>query len=297
MSEKRAMPRGLSALMADVGVGAGDAVPGDRTAPDRTIAIDLIEPNPEQPRRSFDEEKLSELASSIAERGVIQPLIVRVSPRRADRWEIVAGERRWRAAQRAGLHEVPVVVRQFDDTEVLEVAIIENIQRDDLNAIEEAEGYTRLMDRFGQTQEQLSRVLGKSRSHLANAMRLLKLPSEVRDMVASGALSAGHARALIGADDPVGLARRIVEKGLTVRDAERLAKGEAPKASAKRGDPEIDADTRALAADLAAALGLGVSVEHRPGGEAGKVVLSYRTLDELDRLSALLSRGLGDQQL
>lgn len=292
---KRAMRRGLSALMADVGVSATDMSGG--SSPDRILPIEQLYPNPDQPRRTFDEDHLSDLASSIAQKGIIQPLIVRPDPQQTGAYQIVAGERRWRAAQRAGLHEVPVVVRNFDDTEVLEVAIIENIQRSDLNAIEEALGFRQLMERFGHTQDQLSTVLGKSRSHVANLMRLLKLPDEVQEMLRQGHLSAGHARALINASNPVALAKRVVSAGLSVRETERLAKAEGGELSANpraktAAKPEKDADTRALEGDLSATLGLTVAIEHGATGDGGHLSVRYRSLDDLDRLCQLLSSGL-----
>lgn len=291
---KRAMRRGLSALMADVGVSATDMA--GTAAPDRVLPIEQIRPNPDQPRRSFDEDHLSDLAASIAQKGIIQPLIVRPDPQRDGAYQIVAGERRWRAAQRAGLHEVPVVLRALDDTEVLEIAIIENIQRADLNAIEEALGFRQLMERFGHTQEQLSTVLGKSRSHVANLMRLLKLPEEVQDMLRQGLLSAGHARALINATNPVALAKRVVSGGLSVRETERLAKSDGtdtpPTVKSNGSKPEKDADTRALEGDLSASLGLTVSIDHGAAGDGGHVSVRYRSLDDLDRLCQLLSSGL-----
>lgn len=291
---KRAMRRGLSALMADVGVSATDM--SGTASPDRVLPIEQIHPNPDQPRRSFDEDHLSDLAASIAQKGIIQPLIVRPDPQRAGAYQIVAGERRWRAAQRAGLHEVPVVLRTLDDTEVLEIAIIENIQRSDLNAIEEALGFRQLMERFGHTQEQLSTVLGKSRSHVANLMRLLKLPEEVQDMLRQGLLSAGHARALINSTNPVALAKRVVSSGLSVRETERLAKSDGSDASSKAkpagSKAEKDADTRALEGDLSASLGLTVSIDHGATGDGGHLSVRYRSLDDLDRLCQLLSSGL-----
>ena len=211
--ERRGLGRGLSALMADV----APPEPGD-AAPRRSqqaIPVDRIHPNPDQPRRTFQREALDELAASIREKGVIQPLILRADPSNPEAYQIVAGERRWRAAQIARLHEVPAIVREFDDLEVLEIAIIENIQRADLNAIEEAAGYRQLMDRFGHTQEKLAEALGKSRSHIANTMRLLTLPDLVQDMVAEGKLSAGHARALVTASDPLALAREVADRGLS----------------------------------------------------------------------------------
>ena len=289
-SERRGLGRGLSALMSDVDVApTSEAL----SAPRRTEAmIDtaLIKANPDQPRRTFTEEALKELTDSVREKGIIQPLILRKDPRDPNGYQIVAGERRWRAAQRAQLHQVPAIVRELDDTEVLEIAIIENIQRADLNAVEEAAGYRQLMDRFGHTQEKLSAALGKSRSHIANLMRLLNLPESVLDMVRGGELSAGHARALITADDPIGLAREVVKRGLSVRQTEKLAKVGTKKASSKNNELSAkDADTRALEDDLAAALGMRLKIDHTSGKESGTVTVTYRTLEELDELCRRLS--------
>ncbi|QYX56998.1 ParB/RepB/Spo0J family partition protein [Roseovarius sp. SCSIO 43702] len=305
MSEKktksRGLGRGLSALMADVG-DATDTGQAQKSGAEATAAIELVFPNPDQPRRSFDEEKLDELAESIREKGIIQPLIVRSHPTKANAYEIVAGERRWRAAQRANLHQVPVIIKEFSDTEVLEIAIIENIQRADLNPIDEAAGYVQLMEKFGHTQEQLSRALGKSRSHIANSMRLLQLPPEVRAYVADGRISAGHARALVTADDPKFLAQEVIKKGLSVRQLEKLVKAERSaegkerksSSSRSRGDAK-DADTRALEADLAANLKMGVAINHKASDETGTVTLSYKSLEQLDALCSLLSAGLPDE--
>lgn len=300
MSEKKTKPRGLgrglSALMADVTPAAESGTDGPRR-PDLHVPIEQLSANPNQPRRRFDEDDLNDLTASIKEKGIIQPLIVR---QLGDaRFEIVAGERRWRAAQMAQLHEVPVIVRDLDDTEVLEFAIIENIQRADLNAVEEAAGYRQLMDRFGHTQEKLAEALGKSRSHIANVLRLLNLPEAVQEMVREGQLSAGHARALITADDPLDLARKVVKGGLSVRATEKLAK----KADKDGGSDNIfrggggtgkssgkDADTVALEGDLSAMLGMKVSIEHDKGGESGRVVIRYDDLDQLDSLCSVLSR-------
>ncbi len=288
-AERRGLGRGLSALMADVAADA-PAAAAPRPA-EQAVPIEKIVPNPDQPRRSFTEEALAELAESIRAKGVIQPLIVRPNPRQAGTWEIVAGERRWRAAQRAQLHELPVIVRDFDDTEVLEVAIIENIQRADLNAVEEAAGYRQLMDRFGHTQEKLSQALGKSRSHIANLLRLLTLPDDVLEMLRSGSLTAGHARALVTAEDPSGLAREIVRKGLSVREAEVLVKREKAGPSKPRPAqaPAKDADTRVLETDLAAALGMTVAIEHDEASGGGRLTVRYRSLDDLDELCGRLS--------
>ena len=289
---KRGLGRGLSALMADVAENPG--TPAERLKDaDRTLPIERIEPNPDQPRRDFEKDLLEDLASSIKEKGIIQPLIVRQNPRRTDHYEIVAGERRWRAAQMAQLHEVPVLVREFDDTEVLEIAIIENIQRADLNPVEEAAGYSQLMERFGHTQEKLATALGKSRSHIANLMRLLNLPSEVQALLRDGSLSAGHARALITADDPIGLARQVVAKGLSVRDTEKLAKSAGSKdvkpAKNKPVASEKDADTIALESDLSAGLGMKVSLAHKQGQEGGQMTISYESFEQLDALCQKLT--------
>lgn len=295
--KNRGLGRGLSALMADVTQDAPDQNSSDdepRRA-DMLVPIERIVPNPDQPRRTFNQSALDELADSIREKGVIQPLIVRESPRKAGEYEIVAGERRWRASQLARLHELPVLVREYSDTEVLEVAIIENIQRSDLNAIEEAAGYQQLMERFGHTQEKLSDALGKSRSHIANLIRLLNLPSDVQALVVSGQLSAGHARALITSEDPSALAKKVIEGGLSVRETERLAKAEKtptePKTKKSYKSSEKDADTRALETDLSAAIRMKVKIDHKDGTEKGVLSVSYDSLDELDALCGILSRG------
>jgi ParB family chromosome partitioning protein len=284
-TKRRGLGRGLSAL-----IGADDLTPApDRQrAPDATVAVDLLAPSPLQPRRVFDEDRLEELAASIRARGVIQPILVRPAPNRLGHYEIIAGERRWRAAQRARLHTVPVVVREASDEETLELAIIENVQRADLNAIEEATGYRRLIEEFGHTQDALGRLLGKSRSHVANTLRLLNLPPQVQDWLRQGRLTAGHARAVAAAAAPLALARRIVNEGLTVRQAEALARDEGrPLRPAKAASAAKDADTKALEGDLSAALGCRVVIDHR--GEAGELRIAYRSLDQLDRVCGLLS--------
>lgn len=284
----RGLGRGLSALMADVTHDQSTAEQARR--PDMMVPIENIRPNPDQPRRHFDETALNELASSIREKGVIQPLIVRRDPNREGYFEIVAGERRWRASQLAKLHELPVLIREYSDTEVLEVAIIENIQRADLNAIDEAAGYRQLMDRFGHTQEQLASALGKSRSHIANLMRLLSLPDDVQDMLTSGQLTAGHARTLVGNEHASSLARQILLKGMSVRDAESLVRkpGKVPSPRAARKSSK-DADTIQIESDIAATLKMPVSIDHDAQGEGGKVTLKYRDLEQLDDLLRLLS--------
>ena len=292
-TERRGLGRGLSALMADIGV---DAVINDPVAAPEvrrngleTLPIESIRANPDQPRRTFDERALGELAESIRAKGIVQPLVVRPAAE-SGIYEIVAGERRWRAAQLARLAAVPVLVRDFSDQEVLEVAIIENIQREGLNAIEEASGYRQLIDRFGHTQEKVAEALGKSRSHIANLLRLLTLPQEVQNMVVAGTITAGHARALVTAEDPVGLAMKVAGEGLSVRETEDLARRIAarPAPDQARGSRQKDADTRALEEDLSANLGMSVVIDHRAGGE-GQVTIRYQSLDQLDQLCQLLS--------
>lgn len=292
-SERRGLGRGLSALMADVDTSPANEPLAVRKS-ETTIDIARIAPNPDQPRRTFTEDALAELTESIRAKGIIQPLVLRVNPRDPNGYEIVAGERRWRAAQRAQLHEVPAIVRELDDTEVLELAIIENIQRADLNAVEEAAGYRQLMDRFGHTQEKLAEALGKSRSHIANLLRLLNLPDAVLEMVRGGELSAGHARALITADDAEALARETVKKGLSVRQAEALAKGSG-KSSEPRNSvtPMKDADTRHLEQDLSAALAMKVSIDHEQGKESGVITVRYKDLTQLDEVCRRLSVTIG----
>lgn len=294
--KQRGLGRGLSALMADVTEDSTPRSADAPTRPDLLVPIEMVSANPDQPRRSFDKEQLADLSASIAEKGIIQPLIVRPMPGRAGAYEIVAGERRWRAAQMAKLHEVPVLIRDFTDIEVLEVAIIENIQRADLNPVEEAAGYNQLMEKFGHTQDKLSQVLGKSRSYIANSVRLLQLPVEVQTYLRDGKLSAGHARALITADDPAALAREVIKKNLSVREAEKLVKASAEnifadgrKTAKTNLTPAKDADTKALEGDLSATLGMKVSVNHKPGQESGQISISYNSLDQLDDLCRLLS--------
>ncbi|TVQ01245.1 MAG: ParB/RepB/Spo0J family partition protein [Roseinatronobacter sp.] len=278
--ERRGLGRGLSALMAEV---TPDATSTERPR-EQNLPVEKLVANPDQPRRHFDDTALAELAMSIREKGVIQPLIVRP---KGDMFEIVAGERRWRAAQRAQVHEVPVIIREFTDTEVLEVGIIENIQRADLNPVEEAMGYRALIERFGHTQEHLSQAMGKSRSHIANLMRLLTLPAEVQTMVREGKLTAGHARALITADDPAMLARKVVLEGLSVRQTESLLKSpDSPSKKAKSTAYSKDADTRALENDLSASLGMPVDLEY--AGGRGKVTITFQSMEQLDRLCGIL---------
>lgn len=293
-NKPRGLGRGLSALMADVTQSTENQAADAPRRADRTVPIEKLRANPNQPRRTFTQDALNELSASIKEKGILQPLIVR--PADGGMFEIVAGERRWRAAQLAQLHEVPVLVRELNDTEVLEIAIIENIQRADLNAVEEAAGYRQLMDKFGHTQEKLAEALGKSRSHIANLLRLLSLPDDVQQMVIEGKLSAGHARALITSDNPSELAKIVVRDGLSVRATEALVKkqseGEKPTAMARPQSTggDKDADTRALEKDLSAILAMKVTINHKPGTETGQVILTYENLDQLDDLCAKLSR-------
>ncbi|MFT5798322.1 MAG: ParB family chromosome partitioning protein [Candidatus Azotimanducaceae bacterium] len=291
--KRRGLGRGLSALMADV---ADAETKESATAgnSDRRVPIEQVEPNPEQPRKRFEQGDLDDLAASIKEKGVIQPLIVRVLDN--GRFQIVAGERRWRAAQMANLHELPVVIRQFSDAEVLEVAIIENIQRADLNPMEEALGYRQLMDRFGHTQEKMAEALGKSRSHIANLLRLLNLPDDVIELVRDGSLSSGHARALVTADNASELAKLIVKDGLSVRATEALVKstadgGTTPTRERENPSPAKDADTKALEGDLSAGLGMKVLLNHKPGSENGQMTIQYGSLEELDDLCRKLGGG------
>ncbi|MCV2889832.1 ParB/RepB/Spo0J family partition protein [Ruegeria aquimaris] len=293
-NKPRGLGRGLSALMADVTQSTETQAADAPRRADRTVPIEKLRANPNQPRRTFTQDALNELSASIKEKGILQPLIVR--PTDGGMFEIVAGERRWRAAQLAQLHEVPVLVRELNDTEVLEIAIIENIQRADLNAVEEAAGYRQLMDKFGHTQEKLAEALGKSRSHIANLLRLLSLPDDVQQMVVEGKLSAGHARALITSENPSELAKIVVRDGLSVRATEALVKkqseGEKPKATARPQSTggDKDADTRALEKDLSAILAMKVTINHKSGTETGQVILTYENLDQLDDLCAKLSR-------
>jgi len=268
--DRRGLGRGLSALMADVNLDA-PSVATEAWRSELKLPVEKIVPNPDQPRRDFQPEALKDLAASLRQKGVIQPLIVRRVPNQ-DLYEIVAGERRWRAAQIAQLHELPVIVRDFSDSEVLEIAIIENIQRAELNAIEEALAYRQLMDRFGHTQEKIAEALSRSRSHIANLLRLLTLPEDVQQMVKSGTLSAGHARALITTGNAAELAVQVVGRGLSVRDTEELVRKSAidpAKRRALRQRGEKDADTRALESDLSTNLQMSVSIDHLPGGEGG----------------------------
>lgn len=291
----RGLGRGLSSLLGDVATAVDDSLEAaGPTSAVRQIPIASLVPGKFQPRQLFDEEALEMLADSIREKGVLQPLLVRAHPEMPGRYEIIAGERRWRAAQQAQIHQVPVLVKEFNDQQAAEIALIENLQRQDLSALEEAEGYRRLQEEFAHTQEELSRAIGKSRSHIANTMRLLNLPDPVKDMVTRGTLSAGHARALLSVDNPAGIARRIVERGLSVRQTETLvqqilkrnADPSARPAARARKESAKDADTLALEREISAVLGLVVQIDH-DGEKGGTLSLQYTSLEQLD---ALLSR-------
>ena len=283
-AQKKRLGRSLASL-----IGEDTAEAGPSSEDQRTVALSSLKASSYNPRRDFADEHLDELASSIRERGLVQPLVVR--PIGNDKYEIVAGERRWRAAQRANLHEDPVIIRTLTDQEAIEIAIIENVQREDLNAIEEGEGYQALMQGHGYTQEDLSKVIGKSRSHLANTLRLLKLPQSVRDLVRNGDLSAGHARALIGRDDAAQIAARIVKEGLTVRQVEALAQEQKSKGKGN-AKASKDADTRAAESELHDALGLRVEI--KPGrGERGELRIRYANYDQLEDLRERLMRSPG----
>jgi ParB family chromosome partitioning protein len=257
----------------------------------RSLPIDLVQRNPQQPRKHFDEGDLSELAGSIRTHGVLQPILVRPIP--GGKYEIVAGERRWRAAQRAGLHAIPAVIRELDEVEVLEIAIVENVQRTDLNPLEEAHGFQALIDRFGRTQQDIADAVGKSRPHIANMLRLLQLPEDLQEMVRDGRLSSGHARAILTAPDPRGLAQRAISEGLNVREVERLAQlakdeKHGPRASVVAAETK-SADTRALEQSLSNALGLEVTIADKNG--AGEVKVAYKTLEQLDDVIRRLRGG------
>jgi ParB family chromosome partitioning protein len=283
-ARKRGLGMGLSALL------GGDAglLQAPPLAASRSVPIEFLAPSPLQPRRRFAEDELDALAESIRARGVMQPLLVRQVAGEPQRYEIVAGERRWRAAQRAGVHELPVVLYALSDREALEVALLENVQRQDLSPIEEAEGYHRLIDEFGHTQAELASALGKSRSHIANLLRLLGLPPAVRSLLDAGAISAGHARALLMACDAGAMARIVLEQGLNVRQTERLVQADkSPRARRQR--PAKDADSRALERELSARLGLKVTL--RAAGNRGTLSIAYRTLDQLDAVLARLRHG------
>jgi ParB family chromosome partitioning protein len=282
---RRGLGRGLSALLDEVDPAVAQPV----AAGAAETPIELIQANPDQPRRAFSDSEIEELTQSIREKGVLQPILVRPAPRHPGRFEIVAGERRWRASQRAGLNTIPALVRELDDLQVLEVAIVENVQREDLNALEEAAAYKALVEKFGRTQENVARVVGKSRSHVTNTLRLLQLPAEIQDHVLAGRLSAGHARAIATSENAAALAERIVNAGMSVREAEGLAREQVGKAARPARKPSAkDADTVALENDLSEVLGLDVTIADRGG--AGVLTISYKTLEQLDDLCRRLTR-------
>lgn len=288
---KKRLGRGLAALIGEIDQPV-QAQSKPAVSADRLVPIEHVSRNPRNPRRSFDPADLEDLSRSIRQHGIVQPVMVRRAG--DDRYEIIAGERRWRAAQMAGLVEIPVIVRDVDDRTALEIAIVENVQRADLNALEEAQGYEQLIAQYGYTQNDLGEVIGKSRSHVANSLRLLKLPDEVRQMLAEGALSAGHARAIVSTSDPVGLARKIAGEGLSVRDAEKLAQKDSEQGSSPAGmetksatrPEEKDSDTLALERSLSDVLGLKVQLAHK--GQGGQLRIDYKSLEQLDELCRLL---------
>jgi ParB family chromosome partitioning protein len=294
---RRPLGRGLSALLGEAtrdvpvrGDAGSEVGPGNRSI--QLLPIARIAPHPDQPRRQFDESALNELAESIRARGVIQPIIVRAM--RDDRYQIVAGERRWRAAQKAQLHEIPAIVRDFTEGETLEIALVENIQREDLNAIEEAQAYRRLIGQFQHSQEGLARIVGKSRSHIANLMRLLDLPGEVQDLVMAGRLSMGHGRALIGAPNSIALAAEIADKDMSVRETERLVRVARAGGSSSRGAKTAsavlrDPDLVAMEQHLSDLLGLKVGISHEGG--KGSLTLHYSSLEQLDMICQKLTGG------
>jgi ParB family chromosome partitioning protein len=286
---KRRLGRGLAALIGEMDQPVGSI--GDRpsVSADRKVPIEMIARNPRNPRKHFAEADLQDLASSIRQHGIVQPVVVRTGPNGG--YEIIAGERRWRAAQLAGLVDIPVIIRDVDDRTALELAIVENVQRADLNPVEEAQGYEQLIAEHGYTQNDLGEIIGKSRSHVANSLRLLKLPDPVRNMLLEGSLSAGHARALIPTSDPTALAKAIVARGLSVRDAERLAQNDIRAQNEPTRDnakPQKDADTVALERSLSDSLGLDVKIAHK--GEGGKLTISYKSLEQLENICRLLER-------
>ena len=281
-AKTRGLGRGLSALLGDEDE---DYASLERLRAAKEVPIEFLRPNPHQPRRRFADDTLASLVDSVREHGILQPILVRRLPDQENRYEIVAGERRWRAAQAASLHQVPVMIRDFSVAARVEIALVENIQREDLTAIEEAQAYRHLTDEFGHTQEKLAQAVGKSRSHVANSLRLLALPDAVKEMVEDGSLTAGHARALLTATDPGALAREIVAKGLNVRQAERLAQGSGKKTAS--APAQTDVNTAALEADLTNALGLKVKIQPRTvrGQPKGGVVrIAYGTLEQLDEV-------------
>ena len=277
---KKRLGRGLAALIGDIDLGLDKPLAVPNTSSERQVPIEFISRNPQNPRRNFTETELDDLAQSIREHGVVQPVVVRPSPDHPNRFELIAGERRWRAAQRANLTEIPVIIRDVDDRTALELAIIENVQRSDLNPLEEGMGYQQLIDEHDYTQADLAQVIGKSRSHVANTLRLLKLPAKVQQFINEGQLSAGHARCLITVEDPLALAEKIIRDGLSVRQAEALANGQSNTKSKRRTPTEKDADTKSLEKLLADVIGMKVAIKH--GKKGGDVKIHYSSLEQLD---------------
>jgi ParB family chromosome partitioning protein len=284
-SQNSRLGRGLAALIGDTPQVTGQAFPAE--GQQKTIAIDLIRPSPLNPRRDFEAAALEDLASSIREKGLVQPLVVRPGKGDNTGFEIVVGERRWRAAKLAGEHAVPVIIRDLTDGETLEIAVIENVQRADLNPIEEAQGYRELIDTFGYTQEDLGKIIGKSRSHLANMLRLLKLPEKVQDYLRKGKLSAGHARALVGRQDAEALAELVIAEGLNVRNVEALIQEDRTGQAKKAKGQELDPDTRAMERELANGLGLAVAIK-TGAGESGEIRVRYTTHDQFEDICCRL---------
>jgi ParB family transcriptional regulator, chromosome partitioning protein len=288
--QKKRLGRGLAALIGDdvietaVAVNAPEPAQVTLATGLRQIPVELLVANPNNPRRVFNEDEIESLARSLRDKGLLQPIVVRP---KGDHYEIVAGERRWRAAQRASIHTVPVLIRDLDDRETLEIAIIENVQRADLNALEEARAYKMLMDSYDYTQQQLADSIGKSRSHIANTMRLMQLPQSVLSHIESGTLSAGHARAIVATENPQDLAEQIIKLGLSVRQAEDLTREQTLRPKKAPKSNEKDADTRALESSVAAALGLSIAIDHK--GHAGTVTVSYKSLEQLELIAHRLS--------
>lgn len=289
--DRKGLGRGLSALMADIDHDTKVISNTVSNTSSNMLPIEKVIANPNQPRQDFNKEDLEDLTRSIASRGIIQPIIVRVSKENNDLYQIVAGERRWRAAQKAQLHEVPVVVRDFTDEELLEVAIIENVQRSNLNPVEEALAYKALIDNFNYTQEQVATGLGKSRSHVANLLRLLNLPEKVLKYVRVGSLSSGHARTLVGHKQALALANIMIEENMSVREAEIYVKQRLDRKNLNKKINRKDADTRALEADLFTNIKMKVSIDHKEIKGSGKLIISYNDLDELDKLCSILMDG------
>lgn len=289
--DRKGLGRGLSALMADIDRDTKITSNTVSNTSSNMLPIEKVIANPNQPRQDFNKEDLEDLTRSIASRGIIQPIIVRVSKENNDLYQIVAGERRWRAAQKAQLHEVPVVVRDFTDEELLEVAIIENVQRSNLNPVEEALAYKALIDNFNYTQEQVATGLGKSRSHVANLLRLLNLPEKVLKYVRVGSLSSGHARTLVGHKQALALANIMIEENMSVREAEIYVKQRLDRKNLNKKINRKDADTRALEADLFTNIKMKVSIDHKEIKGSGKLIISYNDLDELEKLCSILMDG------